>query len=57
MVRLRASQDAFGREMYDYLLVSVKEMRRIVEGTGWQVARVFESGASSYVAVLEKAKG
>jgi SAM-dependent methyltransferase len=38
----------------DYLFVSRDEMRRIVEGTGWRVARFFDSQWPQYVAVLEK---
>lgn len=37
-----------------YLFVSREEMRRMVEGTGWRIARVLDSGTSNYVTVLEK---
>ena len=39
---------------FDYLLVSPQEMRRIVAGTGWRVARQIKSQAAGYVGVLEK---
>ena len=35
-------------------LTTVDEMRRIVEGTGWRIARFFDSDRSVYIAVLEK---
>jgi hypothetical protein len=37
-------------------LVSKDEMRQIVTGTGWRVARFFDSKISVYIAVLEKEK-
>jgi SAM-dependent methyltransferase len=55
--RIRARYKGWASLWFDYLLVSVKEMRRIVEGTGWRVSRVFESGGPSYVAVIERVKG
>ncbi len=55
--RIRVRYKDLASPWFDYLLVSVQEMRRIVEGTGWRVSRVFESGRPSYVAVLEKVKG
>jgi hypothetical protein len=39
---------------FDYLLVSPREMRSIVAGTGWRVTRLFESGGPVYVGMLEK---
>jgi hypothetical protein len=39
---------------FDYLLVSPREMRTIVAGTGWRVAHLVSSKGSVYVAVLEK---
>jgi SAM-dependent methyltransferase len=40
---------------FDYLLVSPREMRAIVAGTGWRVARLVRSRGPLYVGVLEKA--
>jgi SAM-dependent methyltransferase len=40
---------------FDYLLVSPREMRAIVRGTGWRVARILRSPGPLYVGVLEKA--
>ena len=39
---------------FDYLLVSPREMRSILSGTGWRVARLLQSGSPVYIAVLEK---
>ena len=39
---------------FDWLMVSKDEMRQIVAGTGWRIARLFESKPSSYIAVLDK---
>jgi SAM-dependent methyltransferase len=42
-------------DWFSWLFVSQTEMRRIVKGTGWRVARVVGSRVSEpYVAVLEK---
>jgi SAM-dependent methyltransferase len=42
---------------FDYLIVSPREMRDIVAGTGWRVARVIRTTGPDYVAVLEKTTG
>ena len=39
---------------FDYLIASPREMRDIVAGTGWAVARVIRTTGPDYVAVLEK---
>jgi SAM-dependent methyltransferase len=39
---------------FDYLIVSPREMRDIVAGTGWYVARVIRTTGPDYVGVLEK---
>jgi SAM-dependent methyltransferase len=39
---------------FDYLIVSPGEMRDIVAGTGWSVARVIRTTGPDYVAILEK---
>jgi SAM-dependent methyltransferase len=39
----------------DYLFVSVKELREIVDGTGWSLSQtITEDGEPQYIAVLEK---
>ena len=37
-------------DWFDYLLVSQKEMREILKGTGWTVTKFFGSGKSTYTA-------
>jgi len=39
---------------FDYLIVSPREMRKIVAETGWRVARLIRTNGAIYVAVLEK---
>jgi SAM-dependent methyltransferase len=39
---------------FDYLIVSPREMRHIVAGTGWHVAKLIRTTGPIYVAVLEK---
>ncbi len=43
---------------FDYLIVSPREMKSILKGTGWHVTRIFNSNdpPGNYVAVIEKAK-
>ena len=42
---------------FDYLLVSPGEMRRVVAGTGWRVAKLIRSSGPLYIGVLEKVAG
>lgn len=39
---------------FDYLLASKKEMKQIVDGTGWRVARFIESRGPAYAVIVEK---
>jgi SAM-dependent methyltransferase len=55
-VRFRLRYRDLSTPYLDYLLVSRDEMRRIVDGTGWRIARFFDSPGANYVAVLEKSK-
>lgn len=53
-VRLRVRfQNLMGPWM-DYLLVSEKEMRKILVGTGWVLNRILPSAGSLYIAVIQK---
>jgi len=51
-VRLRYRQ--YRTPWFDYLLVSKRDMKRIVAGTGWTVDRFIDSEESIYIAVLKK---
>jgi SAM-dependent methyltransferase len=52
-LRLRVRHRTAATPWFDYLMVSPEELARIVDGTGWRVARVLDSD-DTYVAVLEK---
>jgi len=53
-VRIRVRYLRSVTPWFDYLMVCRDEMRRIIAGTGWRVARTFDSRGSVYIAVLEK---
>jgi SAM-dependent methyltransferase len=53
-VRIRVRYHGLATPYFDYLMVSPAEMRRIVTGTGWHVARVLPSDGPAYIAILEK---
>jgi SAM-dependent methyltransferase len=39
---------------FDYLMVSSQEMRTILRGTGWEVARILSDDGPMYAAIIEK---
>jgi SAM-dependent methyltransferase len=40
---------------FDYLLVSQKEMKKILQGTGWKAKKfIGKKGRSNYIAIIEK---
>src|SRR5690606_6486038 len=43
-LRIRIRYKGYRTPWYDYLFVSPDEMREIVEGTGWRVSEVLQSG-------------
>ena len=53
-VRIRARSRSLKTPWFDYLFVSRKEMREIVRGTGWHVARTTPARGPQYIAILEK---
>jgi SAM-dependent methyltransferase len=55
-LRLRVRYRHYTSPWFDYLMVSPDEMREIVEGTGWEVSRIIDSGspAGNYTAVIER---
>ena len=53
-VRLRVRYKKYATPWFDYLFVSKEEMTRILEGTGWRVARFIDSKGPCYIALLEK---
>lgn len=53
-IRLRIRFREFCSPWFDYLMVSKSELRGLVRGTGWRVARSYDDAAGRYVAILEK---
>jgi SAM-dependent methyltransferase len=53
-LRLRVRYGHARTPWFDYLLVSPREMRAIVAGTGWRMSKMIRANGPMYVAVLEK---
>jgi SAM-dependent methyltransferase len=53
-VRIRVRYHTHVTPWFDYLLVSQEEMKKVLKGTGWHVARFVESGSAPYIGVIEK---
>jgi SAM-dependent methyltransferase len=53
-LRLRVRYGHARTPWFDYLLVSPREMRAIVAGTGWRVARLIRATGAMYIGVLKK---
>ncbi len=51
-VRIRVRYRTWKTPWFNYLLVSKKEMRRLVHGTGWSIERFIDSKGPQYIAVL-----
>ena len=56
-IRLRIRYMDYATPWFDYLFVSKKELAEILDGTGWQATRCFDTRGGRYVAVIEKSKG
>ena len=55
-IRMRGRYKRFATPWFDYLMVSPAEMKTLVDGTGWQVARQYSAaGARLYIAIIERA--
>ena len=52
--RLRVRYQTYATPWFDYLLVSPDEMKQLLEGTSWRVAKIFRSRGPAYSAVIEK---
>ena len=52
-IRLRIRYHELATPWFDYLFLSRDELRDLVDGTGWRLARTIDDGPG-YVAVLEK---
>ncbi len=53
-VKIRIRYRSLATPWFDYLLVSKKEMREILKGTGWIARRFFSSKGPSYIAIIER---
>jgi SAM-dependent methyltransferase len=57
-IRIRIRYRDIATPWFDYLFLSQKELKELIEGTGWRLARTYEdeegAGAALYVAVMEK---
>lgn len=53
-LRLRLRYRQYRTPWFDYLLVSKREMKRIVEGTGWYVDRFIDSDGPIYIGILKR---
>jgi SAM-dependent methyltransferase len=53
-IRMRCRYRNLIDPWFDYLFVSKKEMKEILEGTGWKVIKFISSTGPNYVAIIEK---
>ena len=53
-LRIRIRYKKMATPWFDYLLASPDEVKKIVDGTGWKIARTFETTAGPYVLILAK---
>jgi len=53
-VRIRVRYRTYMTPWFDYLLVSKKEMQRLISGTGWCIERFLDSKGPAYIAVIRK---
>jgi SAM-dependent methyltransferase len=54
-LRIRVRYREYATPWFDYLLVSKREMRDILKGTGWRLKRTLDSSRSpAYIAVIER---
>jgi SAM-dependent methyltransferase len=53
-LRLRVRFKKYASPWFDYLIVSKEEMKKILDGTGWNVNGFLDDGNSVYVALMEK---
>jgi SAM-dependent methyltransferase len=52
-IRIRVRYRDHATPWFDYLMVSEEELRSLLDGTGWQLERVLESG-DTYIAIIDK---
>jgi SAM-dependent methyltransferase len=55
-LRIRVRHRLSATPWFDYLIVSPDELRELLAGSGWQVAKLIEGEAGMYAVVLEKTR-
>lgn len=53
-IRMRLRYREYATPYFDYLMVSLKEMEKIVAGTGWTISRRYEGAGPLFAVVLER---
>jgi SAM-dependent methyltransferase len=53
-IRIRVRYRTYATPWFNYLFLSQSELTTLIDGTGWRLGRVYESGGPGYVAVLLK---
>jgi len=55
-LRIRIRHQNIVGAWFDYLLVSQKEMKQILTGTGWQISKILSDKGPGYTAIITKTK-
>lgn len=53
-LKIRVRYKQYMTPWFEYLIVSPDEMKAILKGTGWRVARFIDAKGPTYVAIIEK---
>jgi len=53
-LRGRVRFEKYIGKWFDWLMVSKKEMKKILKGTGWKIKKFIDSEDSQYIAIIEK---
>jgi SAM-dependent methyltransferase len=53
-IRMRVRYKRYATPWFDYLMVCQAEMKALLAGTGWVVCHFIDSGAATYIAIIEK---
>ncbi|OLD14136.1 MAG: hypothetical protein AUI97_02460 [Crenarchaeota archaeon 13_1_40CM_3_52_17] len=53
-LRIRVRYKKYATPWFDYLIVSKKEMKQMLVGTGWKVKRFVSSKGPVHVGIIEK---
>ena len=55
-LRIRVLYKEYKSSWLGFLFLTVAEMKKLVEGTGWRVSEILDGESGPYVAILEKQK-